>query len=64
MILWSIGCLLTYFDKYSIGIKIRKLNEGQLLLVNDFVRTYAETVTVTDLMSTTRKICIKSFSIN
>ena len=49
---------------YSIGIKIPKRNEGQLLLIDDFVRTYAETITVIDLMSTTRKICIKSFSMN
>ena len=49
---------------YSIGIKIPKRNEGQLLLVDDFVRTQAETVTVTDLMSTTRKLYIKSFSVN
>ena len=53
-----------YFDMYSIGIKIPKWNEGQLLLVDDFVRTEAETVTVTDLMSTTRKLYIKSFSVN
>ena len=64
MILWSIGCLIMYFDMYSIGIKIPKWNEGQLLLVDDFVKTYAEVVTVTNLMSTTRKICIKSFSMN
>ena len=37
MILWSIGCLIMYFDMYSIGIKIPKRNEGQLLLVDDFV---------------------------
>ena len=49
---------------HSIGIKIPKWNEDQLLLVDDFVRTYAEIVTVTDLMSTTRKLCIKSFSMN
>ena len=49
---------------YSIGIKIPKWSEGQLLLVDDFVRTYAETAIVTDLMSTTGKICIKSFSMN
>ena len=48
-----------YFDIYSIGIKISKWNEDQLLLVDDFVRTYTETVTVTDLMSTIRKIYIK-----
>ena len=53
-----------YFNSYSIGLKIPKWSEGQLLLVDDFVRTYAEIVTVTDLMSTTRKICIKSFSMN
>ena len=64
MILWSIGYLLTYFDIYNIGIKIPNWNEGQLLLVDDFVRTYAETVTVTDLMSTTRKICMKLSSVN
>ena len=43
---------------YSMGIKIPKWNEGILLLVDDFVRIYVETVTVTDLMSTTRKFCI------
>ena len=31
---------------------------------DDFVRTYAEVVTVTNLMFTTRKICIKSYSVN
>ena len=61
MILWSIECLLTYLNMYSIGIKIPKWNEDQLLLVDDFVRTYVETVTVTDLMSTTRKFCILIF---
>ena len=64
MILWSIGCLIMYFNMYSIGIKIPKWYEGQLLLVDDFVRTYAEAVTMTNLMSTTRKICIKLFSMN
>ena len=49
---------------YSIGIKIPKWNKGQLLLVDNLVRTYAETINVTDLMSTTRKICIKSFFVN
>ena len=43
---------------YNIGIKIPKWNESQLLLVDDFVRTYAKTVTMIDLMFTTRKICI------
>ena len=49
---------------FSIGIKIPRWNEGQLLLVDEFVRTYAKTVTMTDLMSATRKTCIKSFSMN
>ena len=49
---------------YSIGIKIPKRNEDWLHLFDDFVRTYAEVVTVTNLMFTTRKICIKSFSVN
>ena len=49
---------------YSIGIKIPKWNGGQLLLVDDFVRTCAEAVIVTDLVFTTRKICIKSYSVN
>ena len=49
---------------YSMGIKIPKWNEGILLLVDDFVRIYAGTVTVTDLMSTTRKLCIKSYFVN
>ena len=40
---------------YSIGIKIPKWNGGQLLLVDDFVRTCAEAVIVTDLVFTTRK---------
>ena len=64
MILWFIECLITYFNMCSIGIKILKCNEDQLQLVDDFVRTYAEAVTVTDLMFTTRKICIKSYSVN
>ena len=37
-----------------------KGSKNQQLLVDDLVRIYAETVTVTDLMSTTRKFCIKS----
>ena len=53
-----------YFNLYSIGIKIPKRNEDWLHLFDDFVRTYAEVVTVTNLMFTTRKICIKSFSVN
>ena len=48
----------------SIGIKIPNWNEGQLHLVDDFVRIYAETVTATDLLSTARKICIKSYFVN
>ena len=64
MILWSIGCLITYFNMYSIGIKIPKWNEDQLHVFDDFVRTCAEAVTMTDLMFTTRKICIKSYSMN
>ena len=35
MILWSFGCLLTYFNIFSIGIKIPKWNEGILLLVDE-----------------------------
>ena len=49
---------------YSIGIKIPKWNEGQLHLFDDFVRKYVKTVTVIDLVFTTWKICIKSFSMN
>ena len=49
---------------YSIGIKIPKQNEGILLLVDNFVRTCVEVVTVTDFVFTTRKICIKSYSVN
>ena len=49
---------------YSIGIKITKWNEDQLHVFDDFVRTYAEAATVTDLMFTTRKIYIKSCSVN
>ena len=46
---------------YSIGIKIPKWNEGQLLLVDDFVRTYVETVTVIDLMFTQEKSVLNRF---
>ena len=49
---------------YSISIKIPKWNEGQLHLVDDFVRIYAKTIIVTDLMSTIRKFCIKSYFVN
>ena len=49
---------------YTIGIKIPKQNEGLFLFVDDFVRICIETVSVTDLMFTTRKICIKSYSVN
>ena len=49
---------------HSIGIKIPKWNEGLLLFVDDFVRTCVEVVSMTGLMSTTRKLCIKSFSMN
>ena len=64
MILWSIGCLIMYFDMYSIGIKIPNWNEVQLHLVDDFVRIYAKTVTMKDLIFTRIKFCIKSFSMN
>ena len=47
-----------------IGIKIPKWNEGLLLLVDDFVRICAEADSMTNLMSTTRKFCIKSFAVN
>ena len=53
-----------YFNMYSIGIKMPKWNEDQLHLFDDFVRIYAEVVTVTNLMFTKRKICIKSYSVN
>ena len=49
---------------YSIGIKIPNWSEGLLLIFDDFVRTCAEAVTVTDLAFTTRKLCIKSYSVN
>ena len=49
---------------YSIGIEIPKWNEDQLHVFDDFVRTCTEAVTMTDLMFTTRKICIKSCSMN
>ena len=49
---------------YSIGIKIPKWNEGILLIVDDFVRTCVEAITVTDLVFTTKKICIKSYFVN
>ena len=49
---------------YSIGIKIPNLSKGLLLIVDDFVRTCVEAVTVTDLVFTTRKLCLKSFSVN
>ena len=64
MMLWSIECLLTYSNMYSMGIKIPKWNEGILLLVDDFVKICAEAVTVIDLMFTTRKFCIKSYFVN
>ena len=49
---------------YSIGIKVPKWNEDQLHVFDDFVRTYDEAVIVTNLMFTTRKICIKSYFVN
>lgn len=49
---------------YSIGIKVPKWKEDQLHVFDDFVRTYAEAITVTDLMFTPRKIYIKSYSVN
>ena len=49
---------------YIMGIKIPNLNEGQLLLVDDFVRMCTKAVSVTNLMFTTRKICIKSYFVN
>ena len=49
---------------YSIGIKIPNWSEGLLLIVDNFVRTCVEAVTVIDLAFTTRKLCIKSYSVN
>ena len=42
-----------YSNMYSISIKIPIQNEGQLQLVDDFVRKYVKAVTVTDSMFTT-----------
>ena len=53
-----------YSNMYSIGIKITTWSEGKLLLVDDFVRKHVKAVTVTNLMFTTRKIWIKSYSVN
>ena len=39
-----------YFNMHSIGIKIPTQNEGQLQLVDDFVRKYVKAVIVTDLV--------------
>ena len=49
---------------YSVGIKTPTRNEGQLQLVDDFVRKYVKTVIVTDSVFTTWKIYIKSYSMN
>ena len=49
---------------YSIGIEIPKWNEDQLHVFDDFVRTCVEAVTVTDLVITTKKICIKSYFVD
>ena len=64
MILWFIECLITYFSMFIIGIKIPKWNWGLLLFVDDFVRICTEAVSVTDLVFTTRKFCIKSYATN
>ena len=40
---------------YSIGIKTPTRNEGQMQLVDDFVRKYVKAVTVTDSVFTTWK---------
>ena len=40
---------------YSIGIKTPTRNEGQLQLVDNFVRKYVKAVTVTDSVFTTWK---------
>ena len=53
-----------YSNMYSISIKIPIQNEGQLQLVDDFVRKYVKAVTVTDSVFTTWKIYIKSISVN
>ena len=45
------------------GIKIPKWNQGLLLFVEDFVRICIEVVSMTDLVFTTRKLCIKSYGI-
>ena len=42
-----------YSNMYSIGIKIPTQNEGQLQLVDDFVRKYVKAVTVIGSMFTT-----------
>ena len=64
MILWFIECLITYFSMFIKGIKIPKWNLGLLLFVDDFVRICTEAVSVTDLVFTTRKLCIKSYAVN
>ena len=45
-----------YSNMYSIGIKTPTWNEGQLQLVDDFVRKYIMVITVTDSVFTTWKI--------
>ena len=64
MILWFIDCLITYFSMFIIGIKIPKWNYGLLLFVDDFVRICTEVVSVTDLVFTIKKLCIKSYAVN
>ena len=49
---------------YSIGIKTPTRNEGQLQLVDYFVRKYVKAVTVTNSVFTTWKSWIKLYSVN
>ena len=49
---------------YNIGIKTPTWKEGPLQLVDYFVRKYVKTVTMTDLVFTTWKSWIKSYSVN
>ena len=49
---------------YDIVIKTPTWNEGQLQLVDYFVRKYVKTVTVTDSVFTTWKSWIESYSVN
>ena len=49
---------------FIIGIKYPNGIRAYCYFVDDFVRICTEAISVTDLVFTIRKLCIKSYSVN